>query len=176
MRYTTIRELNNKKTVGNLSYIGYSQYNVNKNGEISNVATGRTLKPFIDRRGYENYSLWDDNGKRKTMRCHQIVARMFIPNPNNYPQVDHLDGNKRNNKVSNLEWVTNQENNLRARAHGLMTASNVYPKDIIEEICQLLSQNISMYEIARMLHCSKDLVFNIKHRISHKNISWAYDF
>jgi hypothetical protein len=47
------------------------------------------------------------------------VAEAFIPNPNNYPQIDHIDGDKTNNAVSNLEWVTNKENMQRSWNKGL---------------------------------------------------------
>ena len=59
------------------------------------------------------------NGKRKYFAVHRLVAMMFIPNPNNYEQVDHLDGNKLNNNVENLEWVTPKENTNRAWQKGL---------------------------------------------------------
>jgi hypothetical protein len=55
---------------------------------------------------------------------HLLVARTFIPNPKNKPQVNHKDGNKLNNNVSNLEWVTNAENVIHSRITGL----NVTPK------------------------------------------------
>ena len=60
-----------------------------------------------------NISLRDDSGKFvKQVRysVHKLVAETFISNPNNYTEVDHIDRNKQNNKVSNLRWVTHQEN------------------------------------------------------------------
>ena len=165
-----------QKGCGNLSEFGYSQYNVSTSGQITNVTTGQVLKPFIDRRGYENFSLWGDDGTRKTLRGHQLVARKYIPNPDNLPQVDHLDGNKRNNSVENLEWVTNRENNLRARANGLMVSPNTYPKELVHEVCEYLERGFTMYEIAEDLGVPKNFVFGIKHRLTHINESWGYDF
>jgi hypothetical protein len=59
------------------------------------------------------------NGKQENKKIHRLVAEAFIPNPNNYPQIDHIDGNKTNNTVSNLEWVTNEENMRRSWEKGL---------------------------------------------------------
>ena len=161
---------------GNLAKLGYSQYNISTDGTIVNVATNTTLKPFIDRRGYENYSLWGDDGSRKTFRCHQLVARMFLDNPNHYPQVDHLDCNKRNNSVSNLEWVSNDENQSRARRNGLYAPANTYPEDLIHEICKLLEAGYNIYEVSDILGAPQDLIFCVYHRITWKSISWGYNF
>lgn len=63
--------------------------------------------------------MFTENGKLKNVRVHQWVARTFIPNPNNYKEINHIDGNKKNNKVENLEWCTRQENNLHMYRIGL---------------------------------------------------------
>ncbi|MFD2658588.1 NUMOD4 domain-containing protein [Gracilibacillus thailandensis] len=59
------------------------------------------------------------NGVQKRFSVHRLVAMHFIPNPDDKPQVNHIDGNKRNNHVSNLEWVTNGENEKHAYMTGL---------------------------------------------------------
>lgn len=78
----------------------------------------KLLKPKIDKYGYKNVVL-TKNGKRKTYLVHRLVGQAFIPNPNNYPQIDHIDGNRLNNKVNNLEWVTAKENMNEAVRIGL---------------------------------------------------------
>lgn len=74
----------------------------------------RKLKPFKNKKGYLCVDL-----NSKSFRIHRLVALAFIPNPENKPQVNHIDGNKCNNNVSNLEWCTNSENQLHAFKHNL---------------------------------------------------------
>lgn len=84
-------------------------YSVSNYGEVRNNKTGRLMKPIKNEKGYLRVGL-TNNGKLKCMRVHRLVAQAFIPNPDNKPEVNHIDFNKENNCVSNLEWVTNQEN------------------------------------------------------------------
>ena len=69
----------------------------------------REIKQSTMTRGYLSVSLWD-NGKPKTYYVHRLVALTWIPNHNDKPYVNHKNGNKKDNKVSNLEWCTPQEN------------------------------------------------------------------
>lgn len=75
---------------------------------------------FINKKGYKQVTLYDDNGKPKTMRVHKLVALAFIENKNNLPQINHKDGNKLNNAVSNLEWISNYDNIQHAIKNGLI--------------------------------------------------------
>lgn len=68
------------------------------------------LKPEETKKGYLRVDLYDENGKRKHYKVHRLVAQAFIENPDGKPQVNHKDGNKHNNSVTNLEWVTDAEN------------------------------------------------------------------
>ena len=70
----------------------------------------KIVLPYLDRNGYERICL-SMQGKDKHYRIHQLVAKAFIPNPNNYPQINHIDEDKTNNRVDNLEWCTQAYNN-----------------------------------------------------------------
>ena len=76
------------------------------------------LKPSIHGRGYLRADVILD-GIRKSCFVHRLVAEAFLPNESKKPHVNHIDGDKRNNRVENLEWVTNQENVEHARKMGL---------------------------------------------------------
>ena len=69
-------------------------------------------------------SLWKD-GKEKSFLVHQLVAKAFIPNPEGHSVINHIDGNPRNNNVSNLEWCDHRHNNNHAFDNGLMTTNKV---------------------------------------------------
>lgn len=66
-------------------------------------------KTQISKKGYINVSL-TKNKNKKTFKVHRLVAQAFIPNPNNYPQVNHLNEDKTDNRVENLEWCTQEQN------------------------------------------------------------------
>lgn len=94
------------------------EYMVSSTGQVKTVKTGRVLTPIIDQRGYERVCLFKVN-REKRYKVHRLVAITFIPNPEDKAQVNHKDGNKRNNSVENLEWVTNDENMRHSRENGL---------------------------------------------------------
>jgi len=90
---------------------GYPGYYAKDNGEIWSVKKGapRRLVPTLNRKGYERVKL-SIGGISKTITVHRLIATTFIPNPENKPQVNHKDEDKRNNKVTNLEWSSCLEN------------------------------------------------------------------
>lgn len=80
-------------------------YSVNEIGEVRNDSTGRILKQTIDKDGYHMVTLINSVSKKKQwVGVHRLVAQAFIPNPNNYPIVNHKDENKDINTKDNLEW------------------------------------------------------------------------
>ena len=79
-------------------------YNISKEGNVFSCNTGSCLKPMKSRKGYLQLELYK-NTKRKNVKIHRLVAQTFIPNPQNYRYVKHIDGNKSNNHVLNLQWV-----------------------------------------------------------------------
>ena len=93
------------------------RYVNNHTGQL--LVKGKILKQRPDFKGYMRIDILDNNGKKKYMGIHRLVAETFIDNPLNKPQVNHIDGIKSNNVVSNLEWVTNGENQKHAFRLGL---------------------------------------------------------
>ena len=79
---------------------------------------GKVLKQGTNHKGYPIVYLSKD-GKQKTITVHRLVALTFIENPLNLPQVNHIDGDKTNNNVSNLEWCDNSYNQIHAHKTGL---------------------------------------------------------
>lgn len=85
-------------------------YAVSDRGRVMNLKTDRILKPGVNGAGYEVVCLCKD-GKKKQYYNHRLTADAFIPNPDNLPEVNHIDECKTNNNVYNLEWVTASQNN-----------------------------------------------------------------
>ena len=85
-------------------------YKVSNTGKIFSVATNRELSVIQKKDGYTCISLCDKDHNKKQYRIHQLVAKAFIPNPNNLPMINHKNEIKNDNRVENLEWVTAQQN------------------------------------------------------------------
>lgn len=88
----------------------YGNVYFNYDGIYHKVKKEDKVKSFKNRYGYIEYILIDKNGKRKHIQAHRIVACLFIPNSYNKKYVNHIDGDKLNNQIQNLEWVTASEN------------------------------------------------------------------
>ena len=82
----------------------------------------RILSQFLNHRGYARVNLWKENKSRK-YSVHRLVAEAFIPNPDSKPQVNHIDENKTNNSVENLEWCTQLENHNHGTVNERISAS-----------------------------------------------------
>ena len=111
---------------------GYKNFSVSDSGEVRNDATSHILKPWIATGGYLNVALCE-NGNKETKRVHRLVAETFIPNSNSVLQVNHIDGDKHNNRADNLEWITKSENMNHAYRTGLQ--SKVHQGKVRSVIC-----------------------------------------
>lgn len=97
----------------------YENYSINEFGEIRNDQTQKLKTTYINKEnGYVYVDLWKDNKSRKCA-VHKLIAEAFIPNPLNKPTVDHKDGNRTNNAISNLRWATYSEQNSRFNEVGV---------------------------------------------------------
>ena len=105
------------------------RYEISNNGNVRNKKTGRILKQSPNKHGYARVSFSNGLGKNpKIVFPHREVAILFIPNPDNKPEVNHKDGDKMNPSMENLEWVTSKENNIHARDIGLYNHGEMVKK------------------------------------------------
>lgn len=132
---------------------------------------GRVLKQFKINSGYYTIKLWTSN-KFKQILVHRLVAETFIPNPNCLPEVNHKDGNKENNCINNLEWVTKSENvqhavnnNLTKNQKFVVSANNkkLKSKPVIQYDIDgnYIATYNSVSEICRLYNYSQGAISNV---------------
>ncbi|MDJ0690372.1 MAG: NUMOD4 domain-containing protein [Xenococcaceae cyanobacterium MO_188.B32] len=150
--------------------VNFPDYQVSNHGRVKNQKTGRILKTHSNH-GYLRVGLYE--GKiRKYKLVHRLVAEAFIPNPENKPAVNHINGCKTDNNVSNLEWVSASENMSHAHRNGLRPKVNTKGENngfakltrfTATEIKILALQgNLTQKEIATKFGVSKSTVQDIK--------------
>ena len=143
---------------------------------MRNKNTGKILKPEILRSGY--YSVRVNTYNRNTklhIIIHKAVAHTFISNPNNYPEVNHKDGNKLNNSVDNLEWCSSRQNQQHKYDIGLFNVKMISGENnhnskltwdivhYIRENCVVGSKTNGMNALARMFNVSKTTISDVFH-------------
>lgn len=96
-----------------------NKYQISNTGKVRNKKTGLILKPKYNHKGYQYVNLSVSKYKSIKWYIHRLVGFHFIPNPENKPQINHIDGNPSNNVAENLEWVTNEENQRHAVLNNL---------------------------------------------------------
>lgn len=148
----------------------YENYYISNFGRFKG-RTNKILKQHIGKTGYYMINIYPNGriGKSKTLKIHRVVAEAFIPNSNNYPVVNHKDGNKLNNNVENLEWCTHSYNTKHAFEHNLSK-----PKKGCSNSNSKLSEDDVKW--IREHYIPRDRIFGTralarKFNMSHANIS-----
>lgn len=147
--------------------------------DTTRVIHSKVLKQQRNPRGYLMVDLRPLNGgKRKNSTVHRLVAIAFIPNPEEKKCVNHIDGNKANNVLSNLEWATTMENNTHALTTGLTPSKKgslhfnaKLNESIVLEICEMLSNNIPAKIIASNFNIPLPTIYGIKSGDRWKHIT-----
>lgn len=128
---------------------GYLNYYIYDTGEVYNDFTHKMLKGSIGENGYKYYRLSKDN-KKIMFYAHRLVAEYFIPNPNNLKVVNHIDGNKLNNDINNLEWVNYSENTKKWHELKNNKSNSKYQKydgDLVNEEWKIIPE-VTNYKIS----------------------------
>lgn len=167
-------QISNKGRVRSKSRLTY-------NGKGYFTSKEKIMRPNVLAKGYLQVSLTID-GKRKLMQVHRLVALAFIPNPNNYPQVNHINCIKCDNCVENLEWCNNSQNQKHAYKTGLqvVTWKAGKPKKRIVQFTKdgtFVREWDSIAECVRHFGCKKSvsLINVLKHK-KHFNSFHGYKF
>lgn len=133
-------------------------YSVTDDGRVYSIRRDKWLKVCCDPKSKHVSSHYGRvNLYGKVIYVHRLVAEAFIPNPDNKPTVNHINGDKGDNRVENLEWATQQENIQHAWSEGLckdQTGTHRYSKDFIKMAMDLLSVGMSKSKIAKLMGIS----------------------
>lgn len=89
---------------------GFSNYMASNKGRIKNIKTGYITLGSLDDAKYRRFTLYNDDGVKIHTKVHILVAKAFLPNPDNLPEVNHKNKNHEDNRVENLEWVSHKKN------------------------------------------------------------------
>lgn len=104
--------------------LDFPNYEVSNLGRVKNVKSNRVMKLAFDKGGYSVVMLSNKN-TRKLVKVHRLVAEAFIPNTENKPHVNHVDSQRSNNNVNNLEWCTPRENIIHAMRYGYISTKQL---------------------------------------------------
>lgn len=111
---------------------GFSKYEVSNLGNIRNVKTGRVMRTNVNEHGYIQTCIRDDEKRQHTIRVHRLIADSFYDGDHSGLDVNHIDGNKLNNRIGNLEYCTRQENIRHAFDTGLKEPSRQIKVRVVE--------------------------------------------
>lgn len=108
-----------------------TEYEISTHGDIRNIVTRTIRKCNKDRSGYLKMVVLNMNKRYITIYPHRLVAKTFIPHDELRTTVNHIDGDKTNNDISNLEWSTSHENTMHAIKTGLMPKATRHDKEVV---------------------------------------------
>ena len=145
-------------------------YQISNLGNVFSKRSNRVLKQTKCKKGYWNFAtkIGGRNGIAHYFRIHRLVAEAFIPNPESKPYVNHKDGCKTNNMLSNLEWVTASENSAHAWATGLRLPSN--RKLTADQVREIRASNLSQRKLGEIYGIDQVNIGRIKRRETYKDV------
>lgn len=157
--------------ISNIGNVKSLSRTILKNGIYPFKSKEKNLKNRFNNNYY--YVTLCKNNTYKTFRNHRLIAMAFIPNPNNKPMVNHINGIKTDNRIENLEWCTSKENVNHAISTGLINqngVNSINSRLTEKEILEIRSLNLPHLEISEKYNISKSYVSSIKRRRTWKHI------
>lgn len=158
----------------------FDRYLIDENGIIYDTEKDmRKICQWIDNVGYKQCNLYDKNRKKYYKRVHRLVAKAFIPNPDNLPQVNHKDGDKTNNHISNLEWTVNSENTKHGYDNNLyyFGTSKSYPINVYSKKTHAFIKTYSsIRELSRELGLNRKTVTSILKGQRKNNYNYLFEY
>ena len=150
--------------------VGFEEYfQVSNLGNVFSKRTNKVLKSVVSKNGYPTIptKIGGRNGKCYCLKIHRLVAEAFIPNPENKPYVNHLDSDRTNSNVENLEWCTHQENMKHAAESGNLNNDHKrgvskYDDEMLIEI-KYNPAKLSQRKLAEKFNVSKTFVHMLQH-------------
>ena len=151
-----------------------TRYNISSDGRVFSKLSNKELRPIPDGRGYLAVSLWVD-GEMEKYKIHRLVAEVFIENPNNLLEVNHKDGNRHNNTVENLEWLSHSDNMKHAWETGLMCRGSecsisVLNEESVVEIKYMFLKGLTNQDIAEIFGVARGTISKIRQKKTWKHV------
>jgi hypothetical protein len=137
--------------------IKYPDYFVTEEGKVFSNKTKKFLKPSYDKQGYARIGIYVGNYRTKTIKIHRLIAEAFISNPLNKTDVNHIDGNKSNNFVINLEWCTRSENCKHAFKTGLSKISDKHKNLLSKRAKKYIGGNNPAAR--KVINCKTNIIY-----------------
>lgn len=157
----------------NLGFLGYPEYAVCPKGQVMNLRTGYILKPTINDKGYPRVTLCV-NYNRKDYMVHRLIMMTYRWFDGcETTEINHINGDKTNYQLENLEWSNRVDNNIHAYRTGL-NPNRILEEDRITEICELLQDGWRNVDIVKTLDVSRHTVEGIRQRKLYTYISKDY--
>ena len=146
------------------SITGFKNYLINSEGIIKNIISGKVLSQKPDNSGYPRVFLTDDNGRRRGMLVHRLLAIEFIKNPKNKPCVNHIDGDKANYTLSNLEWTEHKEKTSKVPSEFTANTGTVN-KELRDEMIIYLRKKFTREQVAEVFGLSSARISEIVNKL-----------
>lgn len=148
----------------------FGDYAIDTNSRVYSFKrnkNGKELKQCVSENGYKIVQLWSD-GKASIKLVHRLLAEAYIDNPLCLPIINHIDGDRLNNQICNLEWCNYSHNNSINYKKNI--TKRKLSADDVREILKLLKSGIGPSEIGRMFNVNRSMITNIKKGRTWKNI------